>query len=257
MAVEVESGVGALCAERDALAFRRVVERALFSARRQLHRGRRCPGESCDPCAEVVGAAYEVALLAYRAEANPHGWSPAKIAAVARNAYIDRVRRRLSASGIGARPQRWLGQRSFLPEETSAGRVLVVGIVLAVGYFSVVPSAGTRILVDDDVLGRVLDGLRPGAGGLAAARQYWTYRSDRDSVPELRRHAESALAAWRVASPDRYAGLLTLNEANAALWASSFDDPGLARWLPVARLDGASEGGCSIVDGAGLTRLAA
>lgn len=257
MAVGVECAVGVLCAERDALAFRRVVERALFSARRQVHRGRRCPGESCDPCAEVIGAAYDVALLAYRAEVTPHGWSPGKIATVARNAYHDRVRRRLSDSGIGARPERWLGQRSFLPEETSAGRAFVVTIVLAVGYFSVVPSAGTRIVVDEDVVGRVLDGLRPGAGSLAAVRQYWTYRSDRDSVAELRCDAERALAAWRVASPARYAALLALNEANAALWASSFEDLGVARRLPVARLDGTPDDGDSTVEEIVINRLAA
>ncbi|MGQ0773630.1 MAG: hypothetical protein ACT4NY_04285 [Pseudonocardiales bacterium] len=257
MAVGVECAVGVLCAERDALAFRQVVERALFSARRQLHRGRRCPGESCDPCAEVIGAAYDAALLAYRAEAALRGWRPRKIAAVARNAYIDRVRRRLSDSGIGARPDRWLGQRSFLPEETPPGRAFVVALVLAVGYFSVVPSAGTRIVVDDDVLGRMLDGLRPGTGSLAAVRRYWTYRSDRDSVAELRRDAERALAAWRVASPGRYAALLALNEANAALWPSSLDDPGVSRRLPVAGLDGTPDGGYSMGDEVMINRLAA
>lgn len=245
MAVGAERAVSALCANRDALEFRRVVKGALFRARRQLHRGRQCPGESCDPCADMVGAAYEVALRAYRAEADPCGWSPAKIAAVARNAYIDWVRRRLSENGIGARPERWLGQRSFLPEQPSAGRALVVAVVFSIGYFSVLPSAGTRIVLNDDVLGRLLDGLRPGSGVLAVVRRYWTYRSDRDNVAELRRDAEAALSAWWVASPDRYARLWELNEMNAALWASSVEDPGVAWRLPVAGLDGAIDTGNS------------
>lgn len=222
MVVRAEGAAEGLCPWRDGREFYAVVERALVKERRQAHRGRGCRREVCYLCDDLIGCAYEAVLKRYRKSGKAGGWAPGRIASAARTAYRDGVRDRLVTAGVGARPERWLGQKGFLPGVPAAGRALVVVFVLAVGYYSVLPASPTRFLVDDDVLGRALDGLRAGGQGLASVRKYWTFEGSRESVRELRGVAQWALEEWRRSEPKKYLGLLELNERNKDV--SSLDE---------------------------------
>ncbi|MFC0438066.1 hypothetical protein BCF44_106516 [Kutzneria buriramensis] len=223
-----------LCPERDGLAFREAVSRGLTGAKRNVHRGRGCAGRErdCAVCADLVSAVYVDVLARYR-RLRPTGWAPGYVAAVAGNTYRDSVRARLRQAGLVARPERWLAAASFLPDVPAAGRALVVCTVLAVGYHSVLPVAGHRIVVDDVWLERMLDGLRAVAhrGPLAAVRGYWSYDACRDPFVLVRAWCREGLESWRLTQPRRYVALLLLNEANAQDWPASADDPALARRL--------------------------
>lgn len=118
--------------ERDTIAFWDAVEAGLKNARRQLHRGRPCrqPAD-CELCADLVSTVHGDVFAIYRTR-GVDGWSSAYVKAAARNAYADRVRSRMARVGLVAKPERWLTQTSFLPEQKPAERALVVATVLSV-----------------------------------------------------------------------------------------------------------------------------
>jgi hypothetical protein len=229
---------GLLCPERDGLAFREAVSRGLTGAKRNAHRGLGCTGRDrdCAVCADLVSDIYVDVLARYR-RLRPAGWAPGYVAAVAGNVYRDSVRARLRAAGLAARPERWLNTTSFLPDVPAAGRALVVCTVLAVGYYSVLPVAGNRLVVDDVWLERMLDGLSAATrrGPLAAVRGYWSYDVGRDSLAVVRAWCQEGLESWRRTQPRRYVALLLLNEANEHDSPASADDPTVARWWDIER----------------------
>lgn len=225
-----------LCPKRDARDFLRAVESGLVNAKKNVHRGRPCTSTACDLCAELVGSVYEAVFRAYKASGESSGWAFGLITAAARNAYYDRVRRRMVDVGLVARPERWLRKASFLPGESVEGRALVVATVFTVGYYSVLPTAGSRIVVDDDSLARMLDGLRP-SGSLASVRKFWAYDRRRDRFADVRFWCRNALDTWRRTEPKRYGALLVLNAMNAEPWLASMDEPRIADRLGVTAED--------------------
>ena len=194
-----EPDVERLHPEFDAAAVIKVIRRGMRRLSRQIHQGSTCPNPTtCDACDGLVLDGYERVLAAFKDTPGRDGWTPGYIVACARQALPDAVRKRMSRAGLVAKPDRWLGQRSFLPDAPELGRVLVIASVLSVGYFTVIPVANGQAEVTEESLQRLLTGLRCAKGGFASLRHAWrTHGGDAATTAELKTAYRQALDAWR------------------------------------------------------------
>jgi hypothetical protein len=200
-----------LVLDRDLAELARVVWNALARQRQQLHQGRRCL------------ATRSPVLAAWRRQPVREAWSQARVVSCAQSVLADRVRTRLSAAGLVARPERWLDQRSFLPDTQPAGRALLVALVVSAGYYTCIPTQAGELRLPGPVVAPLIDGIRKGAFATAVGR-VWA----EDEVAGLDDGVDrlgDAVESWRAARPELYAALVGLAEANRTVL--SLDVPGL------------------------------
>lgn len=220
--VVVSTGPARLAPDRDTAELARVVWSALARQRQQLHQGRRCLASRspvlrdphsphCLVCDELALDAQERVVVAWQRQPEREPWTQARVASCAQSVLADRVRSRLSAAGLVARPERWIDQRSFLPKADPVGRVLVVALIVSVGYYTYVPTEAGQVRLSSAVVTPLLDGVRRGAFASTLTRAWGDVEID---VPAAVERLAAALAAWRVDRPGQYAALVGLAEAN-------------------------------------------
>ncbi|GAA3386152.1 hypothetical protein [Cryptosporangium minutisporangium] len=254
--VVVSAGPARLTPERDTAEVARVVWSALTRQRQQLHQGRRCSAtrspllrdahsQHCLVCDELALDAQERVVAAWQRQPEREAWTQARIVSCAQSVLADRVRSRLSAAGLVARPERWLDQRSFLPHVDPTGRVLLVALIVSVGYYTCIPTAGGRVRLGPTVVAPLVDGVRRGAFASALTRAWPDAPDGTDgkAEPDLAAstgHLAAALVAWRDARPEQYAALIGLAEANRTVL--SLDVAGLRSDVEFTHLAGGPAG---------------
>ena len=229
--------------DQDLAELARVVWNALARQRQQLHQGRRCfatrspvlrdaSARHCLICDELALDAQERVIAAWKRQPVRESWTQARVVSCAQSVLADRVRARLSASGLVARPERWLDQRSFLPRTHPAGRALVVALVVSAGYYTCIPTATGRLRLSAAVVAPLVDGVRRGAFASPVTRA-WAEAdvSDLATAVEL---LTDALRTWRADRPELYAALVGLAEANRTVL--SLDVTGLRPGVEQPRL---------------------
>lgn len=238
-----------LTPDRDLAELARVVWNALARQRQQLHQGRRCfatrspvlrgaSARHCLVCDELALDAQERVIAAWQRQPVREAWTQARVVSCAQSVLADRVRSRLSAAGLVARPERWLDQRSFLPETDQGGRALLVALVVSVGYYTCVPTVAGRLRITGAVVAPLVDGVRRGAFAAAVTRAW----ADVD-VLDLGTAVDwltDAVTTWRADRPDLYAALVGLAEANRTVL--SLDVAGLRTDAEQPRLAGGPVG---------------
>ncbi|WP_344650780.1 hypothetical protein [Cryptosporangium japonicum] len=245
----VTAGPARLAPDQDSAEVARVVWGALTRQRQQLHQGRRCTAtrspllrdahsQHCLVCDELALDAQERVVVSWQRQAEREAWTHARIVSCAQSVLADRVRTRLSASGLVARPERWLDQKSFLPHVDPAGRVLLVALIVSVGYYTCIPTAGGRVRLGPQVVQPLIDGVRRGAFASALTRAWPS-----DDEPDLGKaagHLAGALVAWRELRPEQYAALVGLAEANRTVL--SLDVAGMRSDVEFTHLAGVPAG---------------
>ncbi|MFI5955117.1 hypothetical protein [Cryptosporangium sp. NPDC051539] len=246
MVVVVSAGPARLAPDQHTTELARVVWSALTRQRQQLHQGRRClatrspllrdpNSQHCLACDELALDAQERVVVAWQRQADREPWTHARIVSCAQSVLADRVRSRLSASGLVARPERWLDQKSFLPHVDPSGRVLLVALIVSVGYYTCIPTAGGRVRLGPAVVSPLVDGVRRGAFASALTRA-WPEPEDEPDLGAAAGHLAAALIAWRDARPEQYAALVGLAEANRTVL--SLDVAGLRSDVEFTHLAG-------------------
>ncbi|TQS43586.1 hypothetical protein [Cryptosporangium phraense] len=242
--VVVSAGPARLAPDRDTTELARVVWSALTRQRQQLHQGRRClatrspllrdpNSQHCLVCDELALDAQERVVVAWQRQPDREPWTHARVVSCAQSVLADRVRSRLSASGLVARPERWLDQKSFLPHVDPTGRVLLVALIVSVGYYTCVPTAGNRVRLSPSVVSPLVDGVRRGAFASALTR---AWPEDEPDLGTAAGHLAAALVAWRDVRPEQYAALVGLAEANRTVL--SLDVAGLRSDVEFSHLAG-------------------
>lgn len=248
--VVVAAGPTRLAPDRDTAELARVVWGALTRQRQQLHQGRRCSATRspllrdahslhCLVCDELALDALERVVVAWHRQPDREPWTQARIVSCAQSVLADRVRTRLSASGLVARPERWLEQKSFLPHVDPVGRVLLVALIVSVGYYTCIPTAGGRVRLAPGVIQPLIDGVRRGAFASALTRA-WPSGEDEPDLGTAAGHLAAALVAWRDLRPEQYAALVGLAAANRTVL--SLDVAGMRSDVEFTHLAGAPVG---------------
>jgi len=249
-AVVATAGPARLAPDRDTAELARVIWGALTRQRQQLHQGRRCGAsrspllrdahsQHCLVCDELALDAQERVVIAWQRQADREPWTQARIVSCAQSVLADRVRSRLSAAGLVARPERWLDQRSFLPHVDPAGRVLLVALIVSAGYYTCIPTAGGRVRLSPEVVTPLIDGVRRGAFASALTKA-WPAGDAEPDLGTAAGHLAAALVAWRDARPEQYAALVGLAEANRTVL--SLDVAGMRSDVEFTHLAGAPAG---------------
>lgn len=198
--------------------------------------------QHCLVCDELALDAQERVVAAWQRHPEREPWTQARIVSCAQSVLADRVRSRLSAAGLVARPERWLDQRSFLPHVDPTGRVLLVALIVSVGYYTCIPTAGGRVRLGPAVVSPLVDGVRRNAFASALTRA-WPDDSNGKAEPDLAAstgHLAAALVAWRDARPEQYAALISLAEANRTVL--SLDVAGMRSDVEFTHLAGGPAG---------------
>lgn len=214
-----------LTPDEDLAGLARVVWAALARQRQQLHQGRRCfatrspvlrdaSARHCLVCDELALDAQERVIAAWQRQPEREPWTQARVVSTAQSVLADRVRTRMSAAGLVARPERWLDQRSFLPETHPAGRALLVALVVSAGYYTCIPTAAGQLQLGPAVVAPLLDGVGRGAFSSAVTRAWAASGAQPGDRPGALARLAEAVSTWRTDRPDLYAALVGLAEAN-------------------------------------------